>query len=56
LNRNSQDANLEISPDIADRKITATFDNSSPEVVQELISLALNLKSEKRGERYYLHQ
>ncbi len=51
LNRNIDGIEFEITPEIEQRVITATFSKDSPDSVAELISLALNLKYLKEGQR-----
>lgn len=44
INLNSPELQLQASPELADRTLTVTFSNNTPEVMAELICLALNIK------------
>jgi ferric-dicitrate binding protein FerR (iron transport regulator) len=44
INRNFKDVIFEVSPDIEERLLTATFSKDSPDSLVQLICSALNLK------------
>lgn len=56
VNKRSNGLLLEASPSSADREITISFDNDSPEEIAELISFAFNLTYEKTGNKLILSE
>lgn len=56
LNRNIDSLEFEIVPGIEQRAITATFSKDSPDSVAELITLALNLRYLKEGNKITIYE
>lgn len=56
INLNTGDISLKTTPELADRTLTVTFDNNSPESIAELLCFALNLKSTRINNVITLHE
>ncbi len=57
INRNTPGGvQIEISPELEERVITATFYGSSADSMAQMICFALNLKFTREGERILIHQ
>lgn len=56
INLSSSGIKLQTTPALAERKLTVEFSDSSPEVVAELICLALNMKSSRQGNNLILSE
>lgn len=49
INMNSDSVDLQLSPELADRRLTVAFYDDTPQMMAELICLAMNLKSTTKG-------
>ncbi len=56
INLNTGDISLKTTPELANRTLTVTFDNNSPESIAELLCFALNLKSTRINNVITLHE
>jgi len=56
INLNSTNCQLQVSPELKDRRLTVSFSNETSETMAQLISLALNIKCNREGDNIRLSQ
>lgn len=56
INRNSEGLQLEITPELEERLLTATFSDNSPDSMAQLICIALNLKYSQQQNTIRIHE
>ncbi len=56
INKNTEDFELEVTPDLEDRLLTVTFSNDSADSMAMLICMALNLKYVKQQDKIFISE